>query len=144
MAVTEIVLQNERDLKNFVKSFAKKVSSREVILLVGELGSGKTTFAKYFINYFLPLQEVTSPTFPIVNVYTNGEQQIFHYDLYRIKTQEELQELNLIDAIKDGICLIEWPEIAYNYLPEAYTIIKIEHTGDATRKLKIKSYGKIK
>lgn len=140
--VTEIVVRNEVELKKIAENFAQKSSTIEVMLLVGELGSGKTTFAKYFINYFLPLQEVTSPTFPIVNIYTTKKQKIFHFDLYRITAQEELQELNLIDALKDGICLIEWPEIAYNYLPNQYTVIKIENKGDTVRKLKIKSYGK--
>lgn len=139
----KIEISNENELKKFIAEFiAQYYEPNLTILLLGDLGAGKTTFAKYFINNFFPKEEVTSPTFPLVNIYKNENNNISHYDLYRVNHPDELIELNLLDAFNQGITLIEWPEIAYNYLPNSYVLIKIEPLDEKRRKLTIKFHGK--
>ncbi|MEQ9116147.1 MAG: tRNA (adenosine(37)-N6)-threonylcarbamoyltransferase complex ATPase subunit type 1 TsaE [Rickettsiales bacterium] len=136
--IRNIQISSESELKNFVKTFAKKVGSQDCITLVGDLGVGKTTLSKYLIQEFFPDQSVTSPTFPIVNHYQTKEKSIYHYDLYRVKDPQELEEIGFEDSIGKGLVLIEWPEIAIRYLPKKITVIKMEHLGGNKRLLKIK------
>ena len=96
--------------------FSKSISRGDIIALNGNLGSGKTTFVKYLINYYqkineLNLSEVTSPTFNIMNEYLINEVKIHHYDLYRLKSEEELVDLDLFGNTSNLITLIEWPHL---------------------------------
>ncbi|MBQ7579577.1 MAG: tRNA (adenosine(37)-N6)-threonylcarbamoyltransferase complex ATPase subunit type 1 TsaE [Clostridia bacterium] len=92
------------------KKIAKTCKKGDNLLLFGDLGAGKTVFAKGFISAFLKKQNVVSPTFTIVNTY--GEKNpIYHFDLYRINDIRELDEIGFFDYVYgNGICLIEWPE----------------------------------
>ena len=85
----------------------------KIILLEGNLGSGKTTFVKSFCNYLHVKDKVLSPTFNIINEYDiDGNNKIYHFDLYRLKSKEELIEIDFLDYIdSDNYCLIEWPLI---------------------------------
>lgn len=102
-------------LKNFSKKIAKEISWPYVILLEGYLGSGKTTFCRSLINCFTK-QKVLSPTFPILKEYKSSKGIIHHYDLYRIKSDEEFIELNLEESFLKALTLIEWPEKIPNFL----------------------------
>ena len=87
----------------------------DVICLSGELGSGKTTFARFFIRSRAARQgieftEVPSPTFTLVQTYEMPGGNIWHFDLFRLENSNETVELGLEDALRDGICLIEWPD----------------------------------
>lgn len=95
------------------------------ILLSGPVGSGKTTFSQFFIKSLLvdKNQSVTSPTFNIVQIYDSIKGNIWHADLYRVKSQEELFELGLIEACFDSICLIEWPDILLPFISDSNIII---------------------
>lgn len=93
--------------------------SGDCILLYGDLGAGKTTFARGFIQSLYPGEEVVSPTFTLMQAYQpEGKGAIRHFDLYRLKNKQELEELGLRDALSSGITLIEWPELAQSELPE--------------------------
>lgn len=100
--------------------FAEKIRPGHVVLFYGELGSGKTEFIKGICNYFSVEEIVTSPTFTIMNQYNgefeNKEFTIYHIDLYRIKTKEELDEIGFEDCIfaADTVKLVEWAENASN------------------------------
>lgn len=112
-------------MANFAKDLAAKSKPRDVICLTGTLGAGKTFFAKEFIGFLQEEKmEVLSPTFNLVYSYQSKKGEIFHFDLYRLKSATELENIGFFDAIKNGICLIEWPEIAEKFLPK--TSIKIE------------------
>ena len=116
---------------NFAGSFAKKLargSSPTVILLSGDLGAGKTEFARAFIRAKLGQSYlvVPSPTFTIVQHYDG----ISHFDLYRINSTNELEEIGFFDALETGIVLIEWPERAGGFLPKNAVRINIESNGD--------------
>lgn len=104
-------------------------SQSKIFCLKGTLGAGKSFFAKNFIN---SLQEnpteILSPTFNLVYSYDSKKGEIFHFDLYRIKSASELENIGFFDALENGICLIEWPEIAADFLPENCCEIEIKTT----------------
>ena len=82
----------------------------DIIALKGDLGAGKTTFARGFIRARGGLEEVPSPTFTLVQIYELGSAAVWHFDLYRVTSPEEAWELGIEDAFAEGISLIEWPE----------------------------------
>ena len=113
---SQIDISSEKKLEEFAKNLAQNIKKGEIFFLYGEMGVGKTTFVKYFINnlqliFDKNITEVTSPTFNIMNEYSLGNFVIKHYDLYRLKSESELKDLNLFENNNDYIYLIEWPEI---------------------------------
>ena len=90
----------------------------DVIALKGELGTGKTTFARAFIRARGGGEAVPSPTFTLVQVYEIGDVPIWHFDAYRLRDPDEAWELGIEDAFRDGISLIEWPERLGKLLPD--------------------------
>src|SRR5262249_10523588 len=98
---------------------AKQCRPGDCILLKGDLGAGKTTFARGFIQALNPSAgEVVSPTFTLVQTYPVGATTLYHFDLYRLKSPSELAEIGLDEAFSSGISLIEWPELLQSRLPE--------------------------
>ena len=95
------------DTAKIAREFAKKLKGNETILLHGELGAGKTAFAKALAAALGVEETVTSPTFTFLKTYT-GRAPFFHFDLYRAKDETELLELGLKEYIGEGICVIEW------------------------------------
>ena len=89
--------------------------SNGMIALFGDLGIGKTVFAKGFIHSFEGAGEVVSPTFSLLQLYEFAGIKVYHYDLYRTSSPNEIIELGIFDAINDGIALVEWPEKMGNY-----------------------------
>ena len=113
---SQIDISSEKKLEEFAKNLAQNIKKGEIFFLYGEMGVGKTTFVKYFINnlqliFDKNITEVTSPTFNIMNEYSLGNFVIKHYDLYRLRSESELKDLNLFENNNDDILLIEWPEI---------------------------------
>ena len=108
----------------------------DVLALRGDLGAGKTTFARAFIRAVLddPSAEVPSPTFTLLQTYTTARFPISHVDLYRIASASELEELGFDEAIADGVMLLEWPERAESMLPPSRLEIRIESLADPARR----------
>jgi tRNA threonylcarbamoyladenosine biosynthesis protein TsaE len=102
----------------------------KIFLFKGNLGSGKTTLIKRIVKFLGAIDEAISPTFSILNIYkTNNGNEIYHFDLYRIKDTEELTEIGFEDYILSGnYCFIEWPEIVEEYF-DNYTSITIDADG---------------
>ena len=104
-------------LEKFSKKISHNLDHGNVICLFGELGSGKTTFARSIIRSIYKKHEseaphsIKSPSFPILITYEVNNIEIYHYDLYRISNSSELFELNIFENIKNSITLIEWPEV---------------------------------
>ena len=112
----KIDLSSEKKTEELAYKFLKKLKPGNVVFLYGEMGVGKTTFIRYLINGFqkankLQLTEVTSPTFNVMNEYQINKIKINHYDLYRLKSAEEIKNLGLFEDNLNSITLIEWPQI---------------------------------
>ena len=111
----KIDLSSENKTEELANKFIKKLKPGSVIFLYGEMGVGKTTFIRYLINGFqknnrLKITEITSPTFNLLNEYQIKQIQINHYDLFRIKSYQEIKNLNLFENASNSITLIEWPQ----------------------------------
>jgi tRNA threonylcarbamoyladenosine biosynthesis protein TsaE len=111
-----IDISSEETTKELANDFSNYLKGGEVIFLYGEMGVGKTTFVKYLINQLLikknlQTTEVTSPTFNLLNEYEVDNLIIKHYDLFRLKNNSEIKNLDLFDQNKNIITLIEWPEL---------------------------------
>ncbi len=120
-------LSNLEDVSFFAKEIIKKFPTHRLICLYGDLGAGKTAICKEIIKFLTGIETVTSPTFNIVQIYEGNGISVHHYDLYRLKSEEEIFEIGLLESISGGYCLIEWPEIAEKFLPTSRLDIKIEH-----------------
>ena len=113
---SKIDISSEIKTEEIAKKINNKIKQGDILFLYGEMGVGKTTFVKYLINDFQlkfneQLTEVTSPTFNIMNEYNINNLTIKHYDLYRLKSVEEINNLNLFEKNNKSILLIEWPQI---------------------------------
>lgn len=111
-------------------ALAKECKAGDCILLEGEVGAGKTSFARAFIQAISPVQEdIVSPTFTLVQTYPlRSGDLLWHFDLYRLEHEHELQEIGLDDALCSGITMVEWPEIAKSRLPHSALHIAIKGT----------------
>ena len=112
----KIDISSENKTEDLANKILKKLKLGDIVFLYGEIGVGKTTFVKYLINEFqrennLNLTEVTSPTFNLLNEYQINKIKINHYDLFRLKSNKELKNLELFNDILNTITLIEWPQI---------------------------------
>ena len=131
---SNIDISTEKKLEEFAKDLNQKIEKGTVFFLFGEMGVGKTTFVKYLINNLQiksnqDITEVTSPTFNIMNEYQIGDIFIKHYDLYRLKTSEELNDLNLFENNEKEIVLVEWPQIIKE-VPKNVTKLYFEYKND--------------
>ena len=99
-----------------------------VVLLFGSMGAGKTTLIKALCKVLLVEDEVSSPTYSLVNEYeTEAGETIYHFDLYRLNSPEEALDFGVEEYLESGnMCLIEWPEKIVDFLPETFGVIKIE------------------
>jgi tRNA threonylcarbamoyladenosine biosynthesis protein TsaE len=108
-----------KDTELIASLFAKFAKKGQCFTLSGDLGYGKTIFAKSLIQSINPeISEVSSPTFAIVHTYVSSIADIWHVDCYRLKTSDEFFELGLEEALPNCITIIEWPEIIENFLPQ--------------------------
>ena len=120
-----------------IHDFAKKIAPllrHKLVFLEGELGSGKTTLIKQICRELGFKDQVSSPTFPLLNIYKNNEKNIYHADLYRLKNIEEINELGFYEIIEDNNWFfVEWPELLYSSIDFPYTKIKIKNVDDIKR-----------
>ena len=111
-----IDIKSEKLTKELAKKFTKYLKGGEFVFLYGEMGVGKTTFVKYFINEYqkinnLTQTEITSPTFSLLNEYQLKDIRIKHYDLFRINRKEDIKNLDIFEKDNKLITLIEWPQL---------------------------------
>jgi tRNA threonylcarbamoyladenosine biosynthesis protein TsaE len=121
-------------------AFAQKVAfllhPRDVILLKGDLGAGKSVFARAVIQALCGEEtEVPSPTFTLVQTYQAPDFTVWHFDLYRVKHSEEVYELGIEDAYAHGVSLIEWPEHLGRILPKDYWEIEFNYGNDENERI---------
>ena len=113
---SKIDITSEKLTKELAKEFTKYLKGGEFVLLYGEMGVGKTTFVKYFINEYQKVNnliqtEITSPTFSLLNEYQLKDIRIKHYDLFRINRKEDIKNLDIFERDNKLITFIEWPEL---------------------------------
>lgn len=122
---TEYILANENKTKFLAKKISRIAKEGDVFALYGTLGMGKSVFARAFIQELCgESEEVPSPTFTLLQTYGTKSFDIYHFDLYRLKSPNEVFELGIEEAFYSSVCLIEWPEKMGRYLPK--DIFKVE------------------
>ena len=126
----EIKIPSLDKINEAAREFLQQIGDNRVIALYGEMGAGKTTVVKAICDELKVEDQVTSPTFAIVNEYTSSitQEPIYHFDFYRIKKIEEVYDIGYEEYIDSGcLCLMEWPELIEDLLPEDCLKVKISH-----------------
>ena len=122
--VWELILPAEPDTPDIGRKLARLARRGDVFALYGTLGMGKSVLARAFVQELCGSGEVPSPTFTLLQTYEAPEFDIYHFDLYRLKSADEIFEIGVEDALYSGVCLIEWPDKMAPYLPR--DIFKLE------------------
>lgn len=116
----KIISNSEEETKLIGRKFAKDLKKGDVIVLTGDLGSGKTKFTEGVLQFFGLENEVSSPTFNIVNEYVNRDVNVYHFDVYRLEDEDEFYAIGGEEYFEKGICLVEWGEMIESALPNKY------------------------
>lgn len=132
----EYFSNSESDTIALGKKLARIAKRGDTFALFGTLGMGKSVLARAFIQELSGATEVPSPTFTLLQSYEGPDFEIYHFDLYRLKSPEEIFEIGMEDALYDGACLIEWPERMGGYLPRDMFRVEFEPEGEG-RKISI-------
>lgn len=146
MSETEFTTESPEETGAFGRRLAERLAPGSVVGLIGDLGSGKTCLVQSVCAHLGVRGPVTSPTFILINEYTGRSAAgdplpIYHFDLYRLNGEEELLDLGCDDYFYgDGVCLVEWADMAGGLLPEDHTEIRIDHAGDNRRRFQVR-YG---
>ena len=118
-------------------NFVLKNINHNIILITGEVGTGKTTLIKEYCKLIGVEEIVNSPTYTLINEYQNKRGKIVHMDLYRVKDINEINELGLFEYLENNIVIIEWPEIILKMIDIKYSMINITFINEKERKLSI-------
>jgi tRNA threonylcarbamoyladenosine biosynthesis protein TsaE len=135
--------RSEAETCGLARKLAEQLRPGDVVLLRGELGAGKSTFARALIQGLCGEgTEVPSPTFTLVQTYDARHFKIWHFDLYRLEHFDEVYELGIEEAFRNGVCLVEWPERLGPHLPKYYKEVELHHgSHDSERILTFRAWG---
>ncbi|MGM9714236.1 MAG: tRNA (adenosine(37)-N6)-threonylcarbamoyltransferase complex ATPase subunit type 1 TsaE [Prevotella sp.] len=129
-----LTIDNIDNIRTVAKEFVNNIGDSRIIAFYGKMGAGKTTFIKAICEVLGVQDVITSPTFAIVNEYTADDGPIYHFDFYRIKKLEEVYDMGYEDYFFSGaLCLMEWPELVEDILPEDTLRVRISENADGTR-----------
>lgn len=141
----EYISNSEIDTIRLGKKIASQLKKGDIIILLGDLGSGKTKLTEGILSYFGLQNEISSPTFTIVNEYDTENLKIFHFDLYRLADIDEFFAIGGEEYFEKGASIIEWGEMLEGYIPKKY--LKLEFSRDNVnenkRIIKIENIGNI-
>ena len=130
----EIRIQSLETMRDAAREFINHLADARVIAFYGKMGAGKTTFVKAICEELGSEDVITSPTFAIVNEYSGNNSPIYHFDFYRIKKLEEVYDMGYEEYFYSGaLCLIEWPELIEDVLPEETVRVTIAEQPDGSR-----------
>ena len=140
----DFVSHSENDTIKFADEFASKLDAHSIIVLSGDLGSGKTKFTEGILKHFGLEDEISSPTFTIVNEYDSKDFKIFHFDLYRLADVDEFYAMGGEEYLQNGLCIFEWGEMIEEILQTHYIKITFSRDGENTdlRNLRIEEIDK--
>lgn len=142
MTIQTVICTNADDTASLAQRFASVAKLGDSFLLEGQIGAGKTHFARAFIQALLTEEEdIPSPTFTLVQTYDGPDCEIWHADLYRLTSVEESAELGLDEAFETAICLVEWPDRLGDYAPKNAVTISFSVEDDETRKVSFSAPG---
>ena len=143
MSKYKFISNSELDTKTLAKKIASNLKPGDVIVLTGELGAGKTKFTEGLLSYFGLENEISSPTFTIVNEYKNENINIYHFDVYRLEDADEFYAIGGEEYFEKGICIIEWGELISDALPDNHISITFQkdNNDENKRVLDIESIG---
>ena len=142
-------LSSLKDTKNLSKKISEIINAGDVIFLYGEIGVGKTTFVRFFINHLevengMKKSDILSPTFNIAYDYDIGKIKVYHYDLFRLKNYKDILELGMFETSKDHIKIIEWPELIELKPKDRIDILFQYSKLKNSRKVEVVGFGKWK
>ena len=140
----ELVSHSEDETKKIAKNLAKYLETGDIIVLSGDLGSGKTKFTEGVLDFFGLADEISSPTFTIVNEHHANAKNIYHFDVYRLADIDEFYAIGGEEYFSNGISIIEWGEIIEPALPHNYLKISFNRDpeNDSVRTLCLEAHGK--
>ena len=140
----ELISNSPEETIELGKKIAANLKKGDVIVLTGDLGSGKTKLTEGILTYFGLEKEISSPTFTIVNEYYTTNLNIYHFDVYRLEEEEEFLAIGGEEYFDKGACIIEWGEMIENMLPQNYTkiIFTRDLENEKLRKITIKKIEK--
>jgi tRNA threonylcarbamoyladenosine biosynthesis protein TsaE len=116
----EYISNSEQDTINLGKMVASQLKVGDIVILTGDLGSGKTKFTEGVLTYFNLQNEISSPTFTIVNEYDTPNLKIFHFDVYRLEDSDEFSAIGGEEYFERGASIIEWGEMIEDCIPQNY------------------------
>jgi len=133
---TSFTIHHPSEMLSVAQAILEAFPKHRVFALSGDLGAGKTTFTKAFASVLGINEAVSSPTFSIVHEYGNEANKLFHFDLYRVKDEAELYGIGFEEYLEQrAYVLIEWPEMAKNFLPTSYVSVVLEAEDENTRQI---------
>lgn len=123
-----VYIKNEHDTEEFGMKLASSLEPGDIVALIGDLGTGKTTLTKYIAKGLRVTENIDSPTFNIVKEHKSGIIPLFHFDVYRLSSGDELLDIGADEYFySDGVCIIEWADIVADVVPEKAKVILIEY-----------------
>lgn len=123
-----VYIKNEHDTEGFGMKLASSLEPGDIVALIGDLGTGKTTLTKYIAKGLGVTENIDSPTFNIVKEHKSGIIPLFHFDVYRLSSGDELLDIGADEYFySDGVCIIEWADIVADVVPEKAKVILIEY-----------------
>lgn len=133
----KFISKNQKQTNEIAKEFVKSLKKGDIVLLKGDLGAGKTTFVKGVVKALQGDENnVTSPTFTILNEYDLQQFSIYHFDLYRLSDPNELCNIGYEEYFYgDGVCFVEWPERAEEFFDKNVKVVQINKLGENQREI---------
>lgn len=137
-----MITHSPQETRAFGMKLAEHLRNGDVLLLLGDLGAGKSELTRGIAQGLGVTSTVTSPSFTILNVYEDGRVPLYHFDWYRLESAEELYEMGMDEYLGgDGIAVVEWPSQCPEAIPETYLEVKIQPLGEQERRITLTSCG---
>lgn len=130
------VLRSEADTRSLGLRIAEAAEPGDVVALIGDLGTGKTALTRYIAEGLGVKEEINSPTFTIVKEYRSGRMPLYHFDVYRLGSGEELLDIGAEDMLDaDGLCVIEWADIVADVLPVDSLVVRLDYGSNENERI---------